>query len=115
MQACAAFFCKLDWHLVAAAGVLANCEILLENRVTNSFACNFLHLAPQMASYDVTAFEAKKDKLFKDTESLPSLVCRRRCAVSLVGIAAPGRAACLTCSTRVSYAASWWLALNLLI
>jgi hypothetical protein len=31
-----------------------------------------------MASYDVKAFEAKKAALFKDTETLPSLVCRRR-------------------------------------
>jgi hypothetical protein len=32
---------------------------------------------PQM-SYDLKGFEAKKASLFKDTETLPSLVCRRR-------------------------------------
>ena len=31
-----------------------------------------------MASYDVKAFESKKSALFKNTETLPSLVCRRR-------------------------------------
>jgi hypothetical protein len=34
----------------------------------------------QMAKeYDLKAFEAAKANLFKDTESLPSLACRRRC------------------------------------
>ena len=32
-----------------------------------------------MASYDVSAFEAKKASLFKETESLPSLACRYWC------------------------------------
>jgi hypothetical protein len=30
------------------------------------------------ATYDVKAFEAQKASLFKATESLPSLACRRR-------------------------------------
>lgn len=32
--------------------------------------------------YDLKAFEAAKASLFKDTESLPSLACRRRCVRS---------------------------------
>ena len=31
-----------------------------------------------MASYNLSAFEASKASLFKDTAALPSLVCRRR-------------------------------------